>query len=43
MTKVISIIDLKGGTGKTTTSLALQKVLVRRGLKVELLNEGVIV
>ncbi|MBC2312530.1 ParA family protein [Listeria booriae] len=42
MTKVISIIDLKGGTGKTTTSLALQKMLVRRGFKVELLNEGVL-
>ncbi|MBC1235466.1 ParA family protein [Listeria booriae] len=42
MTKVISIIDLKGGTGKTTTSLALQKMLVRQGFKVELLNEGVL-
>ncbi|MBC2164856.1 AAA family ATPase [Listeria booriae] len=42
MTKVISIIDVKGGTGKTTTSLALQKKLVGRGFKVELLNEGIL-
>ncbi|MBC1228742.1 AAA family ATPase [Listeria booriae] len=42
MTKVISIIDVKGGTGKTTTSLALQKKLVGRGFKVELLNEDIL-
>ncbi|MBC2373769.1 ParA family protein [Listeria booriae] len=42
MTKIISIVDIKGGTGKSITSLALQKKLIQDGFTVELLNEGVL-
>ncbi|MBC1567200.1 hypothetical protein [Listeria booriae] len=42
MTKIISIIDVKGGAGKSITGLALQKKLLQDGFTVELLNEGVL-